>query len=551
MTTQAGKAYVGVEFAPGDIARLEAAAGTAGRGVARKIDTGTRGFSRFSGAAKNADSKIRAFGRGTLYAAPIIGLLALGVKRATDEAINSENAELRLVQAYKKVGASRQQAIDDLAVLQRRQFTVAVSDEEMADAQAKLTQATGSRTLAMKGLSASLDLAAARNISLDSAQKAVGKALNGSTAGLARFGIMLDAGSNKTQVLTQLQERFGGAAEKQASGAAGAMKKLSLAVGETLEALGKGIIPLLKQMGEWLSKTQNQKKLQEQLKTITEDSVTVFQKVAGAVEFMSENWNALKNIVKLLASPFIALVKYNQWFIDHWPQVKSLGVSAANLIKAAWEKLQPVIDVVRSILGYVRDQFNRARRDGGAAANFISDRWNDLKSVFSAVKGFIESLVGAFKTVRRWGQTAANGIKSAFDGAASWFGGAFAAIGTVIDKLQAAYDLAKSIIGLGGHGEAPAANVQGTGRFGAVVTPATGGLITGGIPGRDSVPAMLTPGELVLNKQQQLALLRGGGGGSPVIHVYIGNEAVEPHLVRVVDQAFDQLGQYVATRPGR
>ena len=57
----------------------------------------------------------------------------------------------------------------------------------------------------------------------------------------------------------------------------------------------------------------------------------------------------------------------------------------------------------------------------------------------------------------------------------------------------------------------------GGGRYGhtsgGVVHPATGGIITGGTPGRDSVPAMLTPGEIVLNRQQQLALLRGGAGG--------------------------------------
>jgi hypothetical protein len=45
---------------------------------------------------------------------------------------------------------------------------------------------------------------------------------------------------------------------------------------------------------------------------------------------------------------------------------------------------------------------------------------------------------------------------------------------------------------------------------------AQGGLVQGGIPGRDSVPAMLMPGEFVLTKQQTESL-RGGGsiGGGP------------------------------------
>ena len=42
---------------------------------------------------------------------------------------------------------------------------------------------------------------------------------------------------------------------------------------------------------------------------------------------------------------------------------------------------------------------------------------------------------------------------------------------------------------------------------------AAGGLVTGGVPGRDSVPALLMPGEFVLNKKQTDEMRRGGMGG--------------------------------------
>ncbi len=48
---------------------------------------------------------------------------------------------------------------------------------------------------------------------------------------------------------------------------------------------------------------------------------------------------------------------------------------------------------------------------------------------------------------------------------------------------------------------AAAAVAFGAERIGAVTSAATGGLITGGIPGRDSVPALLEPGELVVPKK--------------------------------------------------
>lgn len=63
---------------------------------------------------------------------------------------------------------------------------------------------------------------------------------------------------------------------------------------------------------------------------------------------------------------------------------------------------------------------------------------------------------------------------------------------------------------------------------------AGGGIATGGVQGRDSIPALLTPGEIVLNKSQQLALLHGGMQGDTYLSVWIGNEAIDPHLVKVV-----------------
>jgi hypothetical protein len=111
--------------------------------------------------------------------------------------------------------------------------------------------------------------------------------------------------------------------------------------------------------------------------------------------------------------------------------------------------------------------------------------------------------------------------------------GVVSAIQPIISALQSAYDLAKKIAGFGGSSNGTNGTTgQGGGRFGGysrVVTPATGGLITGGTPGRDSVPALLTPGEVVLNRDQQMRLLRGGIGGD----IYISIDG------RVLDERVD------------
>ena len=53
---------------------------------------------------------------------------------------------------------------------------------------------------------------------------------------------------------------------------------------------------------------------------------------------------------------------------------------------------------------------------------------------------------------------------------------------------------------------------------------AEGGLVRGGIEGRDSVPVMLQPGEFVLTKNQTDSLRSGGGGmGSQVVNIELNS----------------------------
>jgi hypothetical protein len=57
---------------------------------------------------------------------------------------------------------------------------------------------------------------------------------------------------------------------------------------------------------------------------------------------------------------------------------------------------------------------------------------------------------------------------------------------------------------------------------GGALKLAGGGFVGGGTPGRDSVPALLTPGELVLNREQQKRLFEGGQSGPMVLYLDLG-----------------------------
>jgi hypothetical protein len=96
----------------------------------------------------------------------------------------------------------------------------------------------------------------------------------------------------------------------------------------------------------------------------------------------------------------------------------------------------------------------------------------------------------AFRDVGTWAAQQFSGI---FDTAVRWWNAIVTYIESHLPSLH---------IDIPGGGLLKAA--------GSVIPGATGGIVTGGIPGRDSVHTLLTPGEIVLTKRQQLSLLRGG-----------------------------------------
>ncbi len=67
---------------------------------------------------------------------------------------------------------------------------------------------------------------------------------------------------------------------------------------------------------------------------------------------------------------------------------------------------------------------------------------------------------------------------------------------------------------------------------------AEGGLVSGGVSGRDSVPKMLMPGEFVLTKEQTDSLRAGGGGG-------LGSQTVNIELNSTMPQSRAEIKRFV------
>lgn len=121
-------------------------------------------------------------------------------------------AQRQLQQAIENTGHSwgEYSASIEKATSSAAQF--GISDDKATNALQSLTEITGSATSALNLLQVSEDLAAAKHMDLVTASELVGKAYEGNTAMLARYGIVLKQGATGAEAVAELQAKFGGQA---------------------------------------------------------------------------------------------------------------------------------------------------------------------------------------------------------------------------------------------------------------------------------------------------------------------------------------------------
>ena len=145
----------------------------------------------------------------------------------------------------------------------------------------------------------------------------------------------------------------------------------------------------------------------------------------------------------------------------------------------------------------------------------------------NALSGFAESAGEALGAV-------AQGAVSASDAIKEMGKSMLITILDLVQKAVLAYAVQGAAAAFAGNAGAPgvgvilgaaaAAMVLGLikGYLSSIPSPegmARGGYVTGGVPNRDSVPAMLMPGEYVMSKPEVSAAKNGGGGGSQNINL--------------------------------
>jgi hypothetical protein len=217
-----------------------------GKGISRAVAE----FKNLEGAGAKAKFALQ---KAALPAAAAIGGLAVVIGDATKAAIEDAKAQALLAAAIEKntlAGEANVKAAE--AYIEKTMMAAAVADDQLRPALATLVQTTGDLTYSQDLLNTALDISAATGTDLQSVTDAVAKAYAGNTKALGNLvpavrGLIKD-GASLDEIMQALNATVGGAAAVAANSAEGQMKRLSLTIGETKEAIGAAFLPILEKL---------------------------------------------------------------------------------------------------------------------------------------------------------------------------------------------------------------------------------------------------------------------------------------------------------------
>jgi hypothetical protein len=217
-----------------------------GKGISRAVAE----FKNLEGAGAKAKFALQ---KAALPAAAAIGGLAVVIGDATKAAIEDAKAQALLAAAIEKntlAGEANVKAAE--AYIEKTMMAAAVADDQLRPALATLVQTTGDLTYSQDLLNTALDISAATGTDLQSVTDAVAKAYAGNTKALGNLvpavrGLIKD-GASLDEIMQALNATVGGAAAVAANTAEGQMKRLSLTIGETKEAIGAAFLPILEKL---------------------------------------------------------------------------------------------------------------------------------------------------------------------------------------------------------------------------------------------------------------------------------------------------------------
>jgi len=355
---------------------------------------------KLGGGFDSLGSVIKGFAGGGVMGglAATVGEVASGLQDCFKAAKDSEDVWNKLAGTVERSGTAWTDVKDQIeAFTSSAEKMSKFSDEKVAAALKTMMDYGMGLNDAMKSLATTMDLAAGKQIDLETAAKAVGRAFEGNASLLERMGVAVTESKDDSVVfadaMTKLQEKFGGAAQKDLETYAGKQALVANAMDNLKEKIGGALIPVLSNFQDMMG--------------------NVVKGADALVTDLGKAWKAfseipeVKKIAESLSGAWMDMQKGMSQVADElgktlMPIFKELWATLGDV----WKALSPVIDafgqVWKAIVGVGKDG-----KEAYTIFNLIADvlKITIVPALTALVEGIklVTPLIGAMATVFKTG----------------------------------------------------------------------------------------------------------------------------------------------------
>jgi hypothetical protein len=229
--------------------------------LAADIDGLRNGLKDAEKVVDNSAESIKEFGKKAALAFAAVGAAATAfavsaVKAAAEDEKARKNLE-QTIRSNTKATEDQIKAID--GYITKQSIATATTDDVLRPALGRLIRSTQDVTKAQELLTLAQEISIATGKPLETVTNALGKAYEGSNIALGKLGLGIDQTTLKTksfdEITQQLAQTYNGFVANEATNAEFKFKQLSIAVDETKEQIGAALLPIVKELADYLLET--------------------------------------------------------------------------------------------------------------------------------------------------------------------------------------------------------------------------------------------------------------------------------------------------------
>lgn len=339
-------------------------------------------------------------------------------------------------------------------------MATAVADDELRPALGKLATATGDVSKAQDLMGTALNIAAQTGKPLEAVTTAISKAYAGNLGALNKLvpGIVNAAGptADFADVMDLLAKKTAGAAETAANNDPYA--KMGIAIQETKEAIGAGLLPILQQFAPALERAATWAQANAD---IIKDLMLVVGGLAAAILAINGAFKVYETIVSAVK------LATTLWTAAQWLLNVALNANPIGLVVLAIAALVGGLILAYNKVGWFHDLVDAAFKGVQAVISTVVD-WI-VKNVPAAFNAIVDFVKGLPETLMNLGKSIFNALTWPYREAFHWIAVAWNA---TVGKLH--FEIPAWIPGIGGRSFSMPSlpeNIPGLAEGGIVTSP--------------------------------------------------------------------------------